>query len=203
MSSKKEYIHYLIALIIGLVLAFALQPTNGLTEIGVRVIAILIPILYLWLTTNTHWTSLLALALLALDQWVKRYIALTLPLGETRPLLPGLVELKTVHNYGAAWSSFSGARWLLVAATSCIVLALLALLVPPPLTELPGPPERTAPLDPPEPPAPTPQLPQPSPPTPKGLPSTCLPIPVLRFLCRMPRSCPQILPPTRRTPCFR
>ena len=59
----------------------------------------------------TALSALLALALLALDQWVKRYIALTLPLGETRPLLPGLVELKTVHNYGAAWSSFSGARW--------------------------------------------------------------------------------------------
>lgn len=77
----------------------------------------------------TALSTLLALALLALDQWVKRHITLTLPLGETRPLLPGLVELKTVHNYGAAWSSFSGARWLLVAATSCIVLALLALLV--------------------------------------------------------------------------
>ncbi len=74
-------------------------------------------------------SALLGLALLALDQWVKRYITLTLPLGETRPLLPGLVELKTVHNYGAAWSSFSGMRWLLVAATSLIVLALLVLLV--------------------------------------------------------------------------
>ena len=73
--------------------------------------------------------SLLSLALLALDQWVKRYITLTLPLGESRPLLPGFVELKTIHNYGAAWSSFSGARWLLVFATSCIVLAVLALLV--------------------------------------------------------------------------
>ena len=72
---------------------------------------------------------LLSLALLALDQWVKRYISLTLPLGGVRPLLPGFVELKTIHNYGAAWSSFSGMRWLLVAATSCIVLALLALLV--------------------------------------------------------------------------
>ena len=72
---------------------------------------------------------LLSLALLALDQWVKRYISLTLPLGEVRPLLPGFVELKTIHNYGAAWSSFSGARWLLVITTSCIVLAILALLV--------------------------------------------------------------------------
>ena len=77
----------------------------------------------------TALSALLALALLALDQWVKRYIALTLPLGETRPLLPGLVELKTVHNYGAAWSSFSGQRWLLVGLTSLILLAVLALLV--------------------------------------------------------------------------
>lgn len=76
----------------------------------------------------TALSILLSLALLALDQWVKRYIALTLPLGEARPLLPGLVELKTVHNYGAAWSSFSGQRWLLVIATSCIVLAILAAL---------------------------------------------------------------------------
>ena len=72
---------------------------------------------------------LLSLALLALDQWVKRYISLPLPLGEVRPLLPGFVELKTIHNYGAAWSSFSGARWLLVITTSCIVLAILVLLV--------------------------------------------------------------------------
>lgn len=78
---------------------------------------------------STVLSALLALALLALDQWVKRMITLTLPLGEARPLLPGFVEVRTVHNYGAAWSSFSGMRWLLVAATSCIVLALLALLV--------------------------------------------------------------------------
>lgn len=77
----------------------------------------------------TALSALLALALLALDQWVKHYITLTLPLGEARPLLPGFVELKSVHNYGAAWSSFSGMRWLLVIATSCIVLALLVLLV--------------------------------------------------------------------------
>ena len=77
----------------------------------------------------TALSILLSLALLALDQWVKRYITLTLPLGDTRPLLPGLVELKTVHNYGAAWSSFSGQRWLLVIVTGCIVLAILAALV--------------------------------------------------------------------------
>ena len=78
---------------------------------------------------STLLSALLGLALLALDQAVKLHIAGTLPLGESRPLLPGVVELRTVHNYGAAWSSFSGMRWLLVLATSCIVLLLLALLV--------------------------------------------------------------------------
>ena len=74
-------------------------------------------------------SSLLALALLVLDQWSKAWITANLPLGETLEFLPGIVELRTVHNYGAAWSSFSGMRWLLVIVTGCIVLAVLALLV--------------------------------------------------------------------------
>lgn len=78
---------------------------------------------------STVLSALLALALLALDQGVKRYVTLTLSLGETRPLLPGLVELKAVHNYGAAWSSFSGQRWLLTAVTTLIILLVLAVLV--------------------------------------------------------------------------
>ena len=72
--------------------------------------------------------SVLALALLALDQWVKHWITVNLPLGEGMPFLPGFMELRTVHNYGAAWSSFSGQRWLLVAVTCCIVAAVAVLL---------------------------------------------------------------------------
>lgn len=68
MAIKKEYIHYIIALIIGLILAFVLQPTNGLTDLGVRVIAIIIPTLYLWLTVNTHWTCFMVLGLMVMTQ---------------------------------------------------------------------------------------------------------------------------------------
>ena len=74
-------------------------------------------------------SALLAGALLGLDQWVKRWVSLHIPLGESRPFLPGLVELRIVHNYGAAWSSFSGMRWMLLAVTCAIVLAILFLLV--------------------------------------------------------------------------
>ena len=69
------------------------------------------------------------LGLLGLDQWFKHWITVNLPLGETMPFLPGFMQLRTVHNYGAAWSSFSGMRWLLVAVTCCIVAVVAVALV--------------------------------------------------------------------------
>ena len=74
-------------------------------------------------------SALLGLGLLALDQGSKAWITAHLPLGERMDLLPGILELRTVHNYGAAWSSFSGQRWLLVALTGAIVLAVLFVLI--------------------------------------------------------------------------
>ena len=73
-------------------------------------------------------SALLGLGMLVLDQGSKAWITAHLPLGESLPLWPGVVELKTVHNYGAAWSSFSGMRWALVAVTAAIVLAVAVLL---------------------------------------------------------------------------
>ena len=73
--------------------------------------------------------ALAAAIILALDQWVKYWITANLPLGESMPLLPGFMQLRTVHNFGAAWSSFSGMRWLLVGVTSVIVLAVAYVLV--------------------------------------------------------------------------
>ena len=72
--------------------------------------------------------ALAGAALLALDQWVKYWTVSHLALGESCPLIPGFVELLRVHNYGAAWSSFSGMRWLLLAVTSVIVLLVAFLL---------------------------------------------------------------------------
>ena len=85
---------------------------------------------FFWTTTNLFVkTCFMSLALLGLDQWVKHYVTVNIPLGEAQPFLPGLVELRTVHNYGAAWSSFSGMRWLLVAVTSVIVIAVAVVLL--------------------------------------------------------------------------
>lgn len=65
-SFRKNYLHYVIALALGLLLWFGIKPTNGITEIGVRVIAVTVATLYLWLTVNTHWTSILFLGLLVM-----------------------------------------------------------------------------------------------------------------------------------------
>ncbi len=72
---------------------------------------------------------LIAAILLAVDQWSKYWTLTHLDLSQSTPFLPGFIELLRVHNYGAAWSSFSGMRWLLVAVTSAICIAVLVLLL--------------------------------------------------------------------------
>ena len=72
--------------------------------------------------------AVLSLGLLVFDQWLKFWITANLPLGESMPLMPGFVELLTVHNYGAAWSSFSGQTVLLLAVTAAIILAVVFVL---------------------------------------------------------------------------
>ena len=63
-SAKKTYLHILIAVIIFAVLKLAVPAANGLTPVGVNVIAVFIPVLYLWLTVSTDWVSWVALGLL-------------------------------------------------------------------------------------------------------------------------------------------
>ena len=73
--------------------------------------------------------GLLGAALLGADQWVKAWVVGHLQMGEAISLFPGFLELMRVHNYGAAWSSFSGARWLLIALTAAGMCAIAWLLV--------------------------------------------------------------------------
>ncbi|MBQ9493828.1 MAG: signal peptidase II [Oscillibacter sp.] len=73
-------------------------------------------------------SSLVALGLLVLDQWTKAWVTEHLALGQTAPLFGDLLELNCVHNYGVAWSLFSGMRWVLVAVTGCIVIAVASVL---------------------------------------------------------------------------
>lgn len=79
-----------------------------------------------------------ALAAVVLDQWVKLLTVAsfaapaaqqTMTASEPQRLIPGIMQLTRVHNYGAAWSSLSGSRWLLVVLTGGGMVLLSWLLV--------------------------------------------------------------------------
>ena len=147
MKLFKNYVHYVIALVIGLILMFAIQPTDGLTQVGVRVIAVLIPTLYLWLTTNTHWTCFLTLALLVMTQamtpnevWagsmghfvvitVISYMLLNVALSETgviRRIAMWFVTRKFVHGRPYAFMAmFFGSNVLIGLFMDNISLAVI------------------------------------------------------------------------------
>ena len=74
------------------------------------------------------WYAILGAVLLAGDQILKYWVVTHLAVGESAPFLPGFMQLTRLHNYGAAWSSFSGRTVLLVVFTA-VLLAVVALLL--------------------------------------------------------------------------
>ena len=75
------------------------------------------------------WYFLLFAALLGADQLIKYWTVEHLALGESAAFWPGVMRLTRVHNYGAAWSSFSGMRWLLIVFTSLMMVVCLIYLI--------------------------------------------------------------------------
>jgi signal peptidase II len=67
--------------------------------------------------------ALAALALAAADQWIKAAVAATLPVGASRPVVPGLLSLTHVQNRGVAFGLLSSAAPLVP------VLVVLTLVV--------------------------------------------------------------------------
>ncbi|MCD8020923.1 MAG: hypothetical protein LUF92_15525 [Clostridiales bacterium] len=55
---KKNQKNFIIALIAGVLIYFFLPAANGLTDLGVKMLAVFLPTIYLWLTCGTGWTSL-------------------------------------------------------------------------------------------------------------------------------------------------
>ena len=71
---------------------------------------------------------LLFLAAVASDQWLKYWTVSHLELGESVPFIPHILQLRRLHNYGAAWSSLSGKTVLLVAFTAVLLIAVAVVL---------------------------------------------------------------------------
>ncbi len=55
---------------------------------------------------------IVALIMLVLDQCTKFWVQQKFTLEQTQALIPGVFHFTYVHNYGAAWSLFSGHAWL-------------------------------------------------------------------------------------------
>ena len=72
---------------------------------------------------------IILIVLIAADQLLKWWTVSHLALGESAPLIPGVIQLTRLHNTGAAWSSFSGKTALLTAVTLVLMAAVAVLLV--------------------------------------------------------------------------
>ena len=75
------------------------------------------------------WYVILLAVCIGGDQLLKWWVTSHLDVGQSAPLLPGIVRLTRLHNTGAAWSSFSGKTGLLAVVTIVLMLAVAWLLV--------------------------------------------------------------------------
>lgn len=75
------------------------------------------------------WSIALLVILIGADQALKYWTVTHLALGESTELLPGVLQLTRLHNYGAAWSSLSGKTVVLLIVTTALLIAVAWLLV--------------------------------------------------------------------------
>ena len=73
--------------------------------------------------------AILAILLIAADQLVKFLVRANIPMGESVPFLPHILDLTYVQNTGAAFSILMEHTWLLTLASAAVVLILCALVV--------------------------------------------------------------------------
>lgn len=72
--------------------------------------------------------AILSALLIALDQLVKYFTVENIPLGESMPFIPNVMQLTYVQNTGAAFSFLSAHTWLLT-ITSLVISVVLAYFI--------------------------------------------------------------------------
>ena len=73
--------------------------------------------------------AILAVLLVFADQAVKFAVRANIPLGQTVPLIPHVMDLTYVRNTGAAFSILRQHTWLLTLTSVVVVLVMCALIV--------------------------------------------------------------------------
>ncbi|MBO0461733.1 signal peptidase II [Enterococcus sp. DIV1298c] len=67
--------------------------------------------------------------IVGLDQWVKWLIVENFALGETKSVIPGILSLNHIRNFGAAWSLLEGKMWFFTVVTIIAVVVVLTLMI--------------------------------------------------------------------------
>ena len=73
--------------------------------------------------------AILAVALVVIDQIVKYLVRSSIPLGQSIPFIPHVMDLTYVQNTGAAFSILREHTWLLTLASAIVVLVIAYLVV--------------------------------------------------------------------------
>lgn len=71
----------------------------------------------------------LALVVFVVDQVIKRIVESSMSLGESAPLIPGVLHLTYIENEGGAFGIFSGSRFILLAGSAVAVAVVLWMLL--------------------------------------------------------------------------
>lgn len=69
------------------------------------------------------------IAVIALDQYTKYYIAGNYALAESHIFIPKVLDITYVKNSGAAWGMLSDRTWLLISITAVVMLICIALIL--------------------------------------------------------------------------
>ena len=67
---------------------------------------------------------LIALGVFALDRVVKMWTLANFALGEARPLIPGVIQLRYVRNTGVAFSFLADHQWILMLIIPLMLIGL-------------------------------------------------------------------------------
>lgn len=73
--------------------------------------------------------AILAVILVIMDQLTKYAVRAGIPLGGSRPFIPGILDLTYVQNTGAAFSILRTHTWLLTLTSAVVVLVICYLIV--------------------------------------------------------------------------
>lgn len=68
---------------------------------------------------------LIAVVIVALDQWTKYLVVKNMELTESIPLIPGVFHLTSHRNMGAAFGILQNQRWLFIVITIAVVIGIV------------------------------------------------------------------------------